>query len=146
MNKPIFKTISLLVGGLLILLVGLLFVLITDLYMSNTSGWLFFAIILSFGGGGLFLLSENFKHKRSLFLIAKSAAIVVSIGFIIYLFMFKSGDVYLSKITLKFIKNANGYAKTMEFGGIYWSWIILSILSVIGQGCNLALNALYKEE
>lgn len=146
MNKPIFKTISFLVGGVLILLVGLLFVLITDLYMGNTSGWLFFAIILSFGGGGLFLLSDNFKHKRGLFLILKSAAIILAIGFIIYLFMFKSSDAYVARITLKFIKNAQGYKQTADFGGMYLSWIILGILSIVAQGFNLVLHLLFREE
>ena len=146
MNKPMFKTISFLVGGILILVTGLLFVLITDLYMSNTSGWLFFSIIFSFGGGGLFLLSDNFKHKRSLFLILKSAGILISIGFIIYMFVFKNSDVFLAKITLKLLKNSQGFALTAEIGGFYMSWIILTILSVVAQGFNLLLHALYKEE
>ena len=146
MNKPIFKTISFLVGGILILAIGLLFVLITDLYMSNTSGWLFLSIILSFGGGILFLLSDNFKHKRSLFLILKSAGILISLGFIIYLFAFKNGNVYVSKITLKLIENAQGFNETVVIDGFYVSWIVCAILSVLAQGFNLVLHALYRDE
>ena len=146
MNKPIFKTISFLIGGILILVVGLLFVLITDLYMSNTSGWLFLSIIFSFGGGILFLLSDNFKHKRGLSLILKSASILISIGFVIYMFSFKNSNVYVSKITLKLIENAQGFHETLEIGGLYTSWIVLAILAVVGQGFNLTLHALYRDE
>lgn len=146
MNKPIFKTVSFWVGGILILLAGLVFVLFTDLYMSNSSGWLFFAIILAFGSGIAFLLSDSFKDKRVLFLILKVAGILLAAAFVVYLFKFRAGDAYLEKITLKFVKNDQNYHPTVGVGGLYISWIVVSILGIVVQIYNAFLHVLFRED
>lgn len=146
MTKPIFKTVSFWVGGTLTLLVGLVFVLFTDLYMSNSSGWLFFAIILAFGGGIFFLLADSFKDRRVLFLFLKLLAILFSVAFVFYLFKYKAGGAYLEKITLKFIENSQGYNPTVSVGGLYTSWIVLAVLGVLVQVFNTFLHTLYRED
>ena len=44
-NKSTIKFISLIVGGVTIFVAGLIFVVITDLKLKNTSSWLFISII-----------------------------------------------------------------------------------------------------
>lgn len=146
MNKTLFKTITYFVGSLLIILVGLLFVLITDLYMKNTSGWLFFDIILSFGAGALFLFSESFKHKRGLFYLFKGLGILVTVVFVIYLFKFKASDIFLPKITLKLFKNAQGYYPQVSSLGVYFSWIVLGFVTLATQFTNVVLNVIFFEK
>ena len=50
MNKTLLKNLSFFIGGITLLATGLMYVLITDLYLSNTSVYLLLGIILALAG------------------------------------------------------------------------------------------------
>ena len=100
MNKLLVKQISLFSGGGLVFLAGLFYVLMTDLKMNNSATWLFIGIILAFGGSILFLLCESTKEKPKLLYPLKGGSILLSIGYVVFLFLFKNTDVY-KNITLE---------------------------------------------
>lgn len=94
MNKSVnvIKTISYLVGGVVIAVIGFLFIAITDLYLRSTSTLLFISVFLSIGSGIFFLLSESFRNKKTIYFVLKGVAIALSILFIIFLFGMANQD------------------------------------------------------
>ncbi len=130
------KNITSLLGSLLIVLAGLVFVIVTDLKIRIGSGWLFFAIIFSFGSGLLFLLAESFKHKPTAFYCMKSGGFLLSVGYIVFGFVFKNSE---------FCKNIKfEYESTRDFITIFT--IIFAIICCVVQLANLVINIIFKVE
>ena len=92
MNKSVIKTVSFLVGGVTIAVIGFVFITVTDLYLHATSTLLFISVFLSIGSGIFFLLSESFRNKKKLYFILKGVAIALSILFILFLFAMANQD------------------------------------------------------
>lgn len=165
MDKNLLKDLSFFIGGILLLATGLVYVLITDLYLSNSSQYLLIGTLFAFGGSITFLLSNNYKHKLKIFYIMKGIGIILSIGFIIFLFLFMNAKdtagvvLYQKDTVLKLFKSYNG--KTVWFLSsnfqksiaipcnikiIYVINVVLAILATTLQGCNVGLHALYGVE
>lgn len=86
-----------LVGTILQFGAGLFFVLFIDLYVKfrTASGeitpiaiWLFAAIVFAVGAGIFYFFGDSQKHKKTLTIVLKGVGIVLSIGFIVYIFVF----------------------------------------------------------
>ena len=67
MNKEkvigLMKNLSFFIGGITVMVTGLIYVLITDIYLGNTSVYLLSGILFAFAGSICFLLANSFKHK-----------------------------------------------------------------------------------
>ena len=61
MNKTLLKNLSFFIGGITLLATGLMYVLITDLYLSNTSVYLLLGIILALAGSICFIVADTFN-------------------------------------------------------------------------------------
>ena len=137
MNKLLVKQISLFSGGGLVFLAGLFYVLMTDLKMNNSATWLFIGIILAFGGSILFMLCESTKEKPKLLYPLKGLSVLISLGYVVFLFLFKNTSVY-KDITLDVeIKKANI---------IILIAVIIALLGVIAQGLNIVFHVLTRNE
>ena len=162
MNKGLLKNLTFFIGGIALLVTGLLYVLITDLYLSNTSVYLLLGIILALSGSICFILSDSFKGKLKVFYILKGIGIFMSIGFIVFLFLYMKTDLFAQRTFLKLFKTYNG--KTIWFlsknfqgtGGaveiqcnivpLYIVNIVIAITAVVIQSVNLLLNMLFGVE
>ena len=78
MNKTLLKNLSFFIGGITLLVTGLMYVLITDLYLSNTSVYLLLGIVLALSGSICFILADSFKEKLKVFYILKGIGIFMS--------------------------------------------------------------------
>ena len=124
------KLISLLIGGILIFVTGLIFVLLADLKLKTYAVWLFVAIIISAGSGILNLLAENYRDKHVLYIVLKSIGYALSIGFVIFIFIFNASS---------FCKNNNYKLVNLRDITIVIT-AILSSISALAQTYNLILN------
>ena len=93
--ENLLKKISLLVGGLLVIASGLLFILLADLYGHSGSIVLFIGVLLGVGGGISFILAESFRNKKGVYITLKVIGIVLSLLFVVYLFRMMSQDAEL---------------------------------------------------
>ena len=137
MNKLLVKNISLFSGGGLVFTSGLFYVLMTDLKLSNSATWLFIGIILAFGGSILFLLCESAKEKPKLLYPLKGTSILISIGYVVFLSLFKNTDVYKAITLNEKIKEANV---------IILIAMILAIIGLVAQAVNVVFQVLTKDE
>ena len=108
MDKLLVKKISLFVGGILVFATGLFYVLMTDLLMRNNATWLFIGIIFALGSSVVFFLSESLKEKITPYLLLKCVSILLAIGFVAFLFVFKAkSQIYSAIILPEKISQAN---------------------------------------
>lgn len=147
-NNVKIRTITNLVGTLLIFLAGLFFVLIVDLKMSfkkanaNAEGvsisvWLFLAIIFALGGGIFYFLGDSMKHKKFLTLFVKGIGIVLGIGYIVFLQVFKT------KIVL-----GAGLIDVQQVLGckiVLWA-TIFDILALVVLALNYVFSIIFLDE
>ena len=166
MKLNLIRNLTLYIGGALIALTGLTYVLLTDLYLGNESKYLLVGIILAFAAAACFLLADSFKSKLKLFYTLKSIGIVMSIVFIVYLFIFmsvQSSDklyTYLNKPThlklfrrdeekiVSFLSRSFNNAAKIECNikPLYIVNIVLSFIVVAIQGSNITLNIILGVE
>lgn len=160
--KLLIKNLSLYIGSIGIFVCGLFFVLFTDLYLSNTSQSLFFAILFAFGSGIPIILAEKLKEKLAWFYTLKGVGAGLGIGYIIYLFVFRASEssVYGNTTYLKLFKtyqektislfNDNfaqrGMKIPLEYGGLYVALIVITFVVVAMQLANIASNLIFKPE
>ncbi len=112
MNKNVIKTTSYLLGGVLMAAAGLLFILVADLYLHATSTLLFITVLTAVVGGILFLLSESFRGNKTLYFILRGLGAVLSILFIVFLFMMANQDPdKIASLTEKGEDNLNFFEK-----------------------------------
>ena len=159
MNKErvigLFKNISFLIGGIIIMVTGLVYVLVTDMYLGNSSNYLLLGIVLAFSGSICFILSNSFKNKVKVFYILRAIGLLMSIGFIIYLFAYMKTDLYSKNTYLKLFKKYSGetiwfLSKDFKNGmqiqcnikPLYAINLALAIFGAFCQGTNIALNAI----
>lgn len=157
MNKDkivgLVRDLSFFIGGIGVMVTGLLYVLLTDLYLGNTSVYLLLGILLAFAGSICFILSNSFKHNLVAFYMLKGLGMLFSIGFIIFLFVFMGTDLYDKATFLKLFKKADGktvWFLSKKFQGamaisnnikpMYVINIVVSFLSVACQGVNITTH------
>ena len=157
MNKDkvigLVRNLSFFIGGILIMVTGLVYVLTTDLYLGNSSKYLLLGILLAFAGSICFILSNSYKNKPTVFYILKGVGVVMSIGFIIFLFVFMGTDLYSKATYLKLFKKYDGktvwflsknFQSAMAIANnikpLYVINIVFAILAVILQGVNITTH------
>lgn len=86
--KKTVSNIAFFVGGALILVAGLLYVLIADLYLKVRSSWLMIALIVSLASCVMFFLSAKFKETPRIAVLFKALGIVLCIFFITFMFIY----------------------------------------------------------
>ena len=86
-NKVLDKTrsISFIVGATLLAVVGIVFLVLSDLGLKNKAVWLLVSVLLSFGSSIVCFFSETVKDKPKLVYLLKGIALALAIGFIVYL-------------------------------------------------------------
>ncbi len=104
-NNIKIRSITNLLGCILLFVAGLAFVLFIDLKAKTVTNsfdenkntiivplsiWLFFAILFALGGGIFYFFGDSQKHKKVLTLVLKGVGIVLSIGYVVFLFVFKN--------------------------------------------------------
>ena len=171
--KVKIKNLTLLIGGIGIIALGLFFVLFTDLYLKNTSPTLFISIVLSIGCGVFFLLGERFKHNPKAFYAFKGVGAALGSGYIAFLFIFKAlgasgktvygakasfkcfkrlfdetGEIENSKVIFMFNRRFIREGADIEFSytGLYVIMIVLAFLFVALECANIVSNAIFKIE
>lgn len=148
------SNVAFFVGGALILLAGLLYVLIADLYLKVRSSWLMIALIFSLASCILFFLSAKFKETPRLCILFKSIGIALCVLFIAFMFIYLDSALK-SKIeeNSKEFEN-NLFALETIFGkkmrtNTYITAIVptvVGVLALIAQVLNLVLGVLTKNE
>ena len=161
MKKSLLKNLSFFIGGITLLVTGLMYVLITDLYLSNSSVYLLLGIILALSGSICFILSESFRDKIKVFYILKGIGIFMSIGFIVFLFLFMKTEIFGTNTYFKLFKKYQGrtiWFLSRKFQSsdtqqivcsikpIYIVNIVLAITAVLIQGANLGMNIIFGVE
>ena len=139
MNKSFIKQLTFILGGVLMIVGGLYFMLFGDLLVRSTSSWLFVGSILSLGSGVFTILSDIIKNKKKLFFIFRGIGVALAIGFIIFTFIYLGQDV--AAIALE-----KALTKTVVIQRLNTTTIpsiIIAVLGVIAQGVSLTFNALF---
>lgn len=97
-NKVLEKArlITFIVAASLIAVVGIFFLVLSDLGLKNTATWLMFSVLLSFGSAFACFFSEIRKDKPVLVYALKVLGLLLMIGFIIYLIQFGNSSVCTS--------------------------------------------------
>ena len=72
-----FVSIGVVVG------IGMVFTVYTDVKLSNTSTWLFLVAISVFGSAGLLIVSETLKEKKKWCISLKVISMILVIGFML---------------------------------------------------------------
>lgn len=146
-NIELFRTLSFIIGGALILLIGLFYVLYSDLELINTAGWLFFGIIAAFGATFCVFFSDNVKHKKILFYALKGLGVFCSLIFILAIVLYTtkvSGD---SAKIKAIIVAKNNKIKTADVLNhiklVKVLSLIIAPLSIVMQGINIVINAVF---
>ena len=154
MNKDkvagLITNLSFFIGGITVMVTGLIYVLLTDLYLGNSSNYLLLGIVLAFAGSICFILANNFKNKKVVFFILKGIGIAMSIGFVIFLFTYTKTDLYNKATYLKLFKTRDGktvWFLSKQFQGamqiatdikpIYLFNIVLTFIAIACQAVNV---------
>lgn len=87
-NRTLFYKLSVIFGGALIFIAGMLFVLLADLELKVRSSWLFLVIIFSIGSAVAMFLSDKLEEKRKWLISVKVIAVVCAIALIVILPVF----------------------------------------------------------
>ena len=137
MNKLLVKNVSLFGGGIMTFIAGIFYVLMTDLKMGNKATWLFIGIILALGSSIMFLLCENAKEKMILYYCLKGGSVLLSIGFVVFLFVFKASDI---------IKSINLPEKLAQANAIIIVSLVLIIIGILLEATNIVFSYLTRNE
>ena len=97
MKNEKLRVILLFVGSFTLVACGLFFNVFADVFLRALALTLIIPLILALGGGFLFLASEADKDKRVRMMIFKGVGIALSIGFLIFVIVFKTTDFYQEK-------------------------------------------------
>ena len=140
MDQSKLKVIACAVGGLTVIVAGLIYLLVTDLYLLNSSQWLFYGAVTSFGAGLACLLSEGLRHKKIAFYVVKVLAVACLIAFILVILSYKS------HCDISEVVRVKGY-QTLKVNYLIFfvtvSSFSLSVIGAIFQGCGIILNLIY---
>ena len=171
-NNTKIRSITNLIGGILLFLCGLVFIIIVDLkvnkfdpitykdaageeqtYKIVLSLYLLLGAILSFGGGIFFLFGDSRKHKHTQTLVLKAVGMVLAIAFIFFLFSFKNGVDCYRHPALHFPEAGFAEAKYFIDEKIYNTantvvsvCLALDIIALVILAVNYVFSILFIEE
>lgn len=153
-TKKTVSNIAFFIGGALILVAGLLYVLIADLYLKVRSSWLMIALIVSLASCVLFFLSAKFKENPRLAVLFKALGVALCIFFIAFMFIYLN-----SALNSKIEENSkefenNLFALEVIFGNkmktnTYITAIVPTVvgaLALVAQVLNLVFGFLTRNE
>ena len=149
-NNIKIRSITNIAGCLAVIIAGLFFVLFADVSIKFTSGssasaeyvkisvWLFMAIIFSVIGGLCFLIGDANKHKKVLTIILKGVGLVLSSGFIVFLFKFQTWLLSSGRF--------DEPNSTMSYKTIVYVPFVLTVIALVLLIINLVFSILYLDE
>ena len=156
------RTFTLIASIVLIFFASVFFMLFTDLYLSSDSAKLFLGIILGFGAGVSFVLGESFRHKKVVYIILKTLALVLTAGLATYLFIYQTLPIYKDTHTfLKLFKRLSDgrvvffldrvnfqNGMNIEFNKVPWfiMCIVVVIVSFVTQAYNFVATLIRGTE
>lgn len=147
-NKVLEKTrsISYIVGASLLALVGIIFLVLSDLGLKNSAGWLLFSVLLSFGSSIVCFFSETVKDKPILVYVLKGIGLALAIGFIVYLYLFFQSEICTAiKESHKFgmyIGNKKVEISRLDIKNFTQTIsLVIGYLGLAVQSLNIGLNA-----
>ena len=147
-NKVLEKTrfITFIVSATLIAIVGIFFLVLSDLGLKNTATWLMVSVLLTFGSSIACFFSEARKDKPILVYALKAIGLLLMVGFVIYLVKFEKSTVctsineshkfmmYLGSKKIEILRiDILGFMMTTSY--------ILTGLGIGVQSINIGLNA-----
>lgn len=140
MDQSKVKGIACAVGGLAVILSGLFYILITDLYLLNSSQWLFYGIVSAFGSGLCCLLSEGLRHNKTLFYILKGVGVLLFALLVVVIFSYKNSVSVESVVRVKQYTTVkvNNLVKLVTTVSA-----ILAFIGLAGQATGITLNVIY---
>lgn len=142
MNQSTIKKITLSIGGVLAIGIGLLYILITDLYLKNTASWLFLSIFTALGSGACAFLSESIKNKPIIFYIIKGLGILFIAAFVIIVLMYvSSANANVSEIVR--ITGKETVQIQLLLNRVATLCLFVSIATAICQLANIIMNVIF---
>ncbi len=147
-NNIKIRSLTNLIGISLLFVAGLVFVLFIDLKVKLVtqkegasalplSLWLFLSIIFALGGGIFYFIGDSMKHKKIPTLVLKGIGLLLTIGYIVFLFVFKNW--VSSPNTIK--ADALSTVNTITIISL-----VITILGLISLIINYVLSILFIEE
>lgn len=139
MKSEKLRLILLFIGGALIIITGLFFNICADIFLRAVALYLIIPLILALGSGILFLFSEADKEKKKRIILFKAFSIILTIGLIIFIFVFKNSEFYQSCFN-----KGNELETWCKI--IYIVSLVLSFTSLIIQFLQLTLEGIFGEK
>ncbi len=147
-NNIKIRSLTNIIGISLLFAAGLIFVLFIDLKVKLVSHkddvsvvplsfWLFLSIIFALGGGIFYFIGDSMKHKKIPTLVLKGVGLALSIGYIVFLFVFKNW--VSSPNTIK--ADALSIVNTITIISL-----VITILGLISLIVNYVLSIIFIEE
>lgn len=143
-NNIKIRSLTNLIGVFLMFAAGLVFVLFIDLKVQLSADskvplslWLFLTIIFALGGGIFYFLGDSMKHKKTQTIVFKGIGLLLSVGYLIYLFLFNN-----------WVSTSNG-VKPVAIDTVNTITIISIVITVLGilfLILNYVLSILFIEE
>ena len=134
------------IGAFVMLLTGVAYMIMSDVYFNNTSDRLIVAVLLSFGSAALFFASATFNEKPVLRYIFKGCGLALAIGFVVYIHLFSVSEWYLAvleKLRGFGLKKATEYM--MSKVTIIMA-LVLGYISIVAQASNVVVEAVIKDD
>lgn len=140
------RMVSYLAGAGLMALVGVVFMMLSDLAVKNTATLLMLAVALSFGGAIAAFFSETLREKPIFLFILKVLALALTVGFIIYLYEFRNNEVFIAAGKMKpFVmiigNKEKEISRTVMMNFMMTSSLVLTYVAAGCQAINIGLNA-----
>lgn len=135
-----------LIGTILQFAAGLYFVLFIDLYVKFRTDtgeitpiaiWLFMAIIFAVGSGVFYFFGDSQKHKKVPTIVLKGIGIVLSAGFIAYIFVFMNWVETSGKV----MTDSEAIANSTSIISL-----IINILALVVLIVNYVFSIIFVEE
>ena len=146
MTKTLLKKITLYVGALSMFVVGVVYMLMSDLTFNNTASRLIVAVLLAFGSAILFFLSDNFNEKPVIRYLFKGLGLALAAGFVLYIHLFMVSDYFLE--VLDTFRKA-GISKASDLAATEATVIIALVIgyvAIAAQIVNVVFTVLFKED
>ena len=141
-NQSIIKKIALSIGGFLIAGIGLVYILVTDLYLKNTANWLFLSIFTAFGSSACVFLSESIKQKPIIYYIIKGLGIVFVIAFVIIVLQYVSATNANIEEIIKLTQKQTVQIQ-LTLNKIATACLFVGVASIIFQIINITMNIVF---
>ena len=139
-NQSLIKKITLIVGGLLVIALGLFYILFTDLLFNNTAKWLFLSIFSALGSGICALLSESIRNKKFFYYILKIVGVLCIAAFVMVVLKYIT---QVDIIEVVKVKKTTSIEVQKGLNMVGTVCLIGSIVAAVFQVCNIGMNVIF---